>query len=282
MVIAAGFGTTSWHIRGNLPAPHIKRLCIVGSRDNSGYGKDVCEYIIEGLRGYPIAIVSGLAFGIDTIAHRAAIANNLHTIAFPGSSIDDASLYPRAHVPLAQNILNAGGCLLSGFAPGSVPRRHTFVIRNEYMTSWCDAVLIIEGRLKSGSLITAMRGIHMNKEVLAVPGSVFSELAEGTHYLLTKGATPVRSAHDVLSALNLLDQTFDFATDSTKQYCDEALFTDCTSAQKAILRILRIPQSRDQLYAAATLPIIEFNTCIAELELRGYIQEKYSLFRRTR
>ena len=108
---------TKLYIQGKLPGPNTKFLCVVGSRKYTPYGKEACEKLITGLRGYDIAIVSGLALGIDGIAHKSALDAGLNTIAVPGSGLDESILYPSTHRRLAENILDAGGALLSEFEP---------------------------------------------------------------------------------------------------------------------------------------------------------------------
>src|SRR3989338_7356711 len=111
-----------FYIRGNLPPDGTKYLAVVGSRALSRYGAEACEKLISGLAGYPISIVSGLALGADAAAHRAALHAGLHTIAIPGSGIAREAIYPRSHVRLAEEILEAGGALLSEFEPDFKPR----------------------------------------------------------------------------------------------------------------------------------------------------------------
>ena len=189
------------YIRGNLPSEDMVYLAVVGSRKYTSYGKDICEKLIRGLKGYPIVIVSGLAIGIDTIAHKAAIENNLTTISFPGSGLDNNILYPRANIKLAQEIVNKGGCLISEFEPNAISQLYFFPQRNRLMAGISKAVLIIEAEEKSGTIITARLTTEYNRDLLAVPGSVFSPNSKGTNRLIRQGATPITCAEDVLEAL---------------------------------------------------------------------------------
>src|SRR5690606_2205294 len=122
--------------------------------------------------------------------------------------------------------------------------------RNEYMSAWSDAVLIIEGKIKSGTLITAHRATQTNKDDLVVSGSIFSEQSEGTHYLLNEGAIPIRTPKDILRVLGL--EKDDTQNPKTKKlFKDESEFPDCTEHEVSILKILRSPSSRDDLYRAS-------------------------------
>src|SRR3989338_2002978 len=139
---------------GEIPDYSRKLLCVVGSRKFTQYGKDATEYLIEGLRGYPITIVSGLALGIDSIAHRAAMKNNLPTIAVPGSGLSLEVLHPQSHTRLAQEIVERGGMLMNEFDPEFKAVYYSFPQRNRIMAGMSNATLIIEAEKKSGTLIT--------------------------------------------------------------------------------------------------------------------------------
>lgn len=192
-------------IEGRLPADH-KYLCVVGSRRHSAYGREACEQLIAGLAGYPVCIVSGLAIGIDSITHQAALDAGLPTIAFPGSGLDRDVLYPATHRPLAEKILAAGGALLSEFDLWQTAAPWTFPQRNRLMAGISDATLIIEASEKSGTLITAAHAREENREVLALPGQIFSPVAQGPNDLIRDGAAVIRSSLDILYALGLKEK----------------------------------------------------------------------------
>ena len=142
-------------LRGSLPPAGTKYLAVVGSRAMTRYGQEACERLIAGLAGYPISVVSGLALGIDTCAHKAALAAGLHTLVLPGSGLDDAVLYPRSNRPFAKEILKAGGGFLSEYPPDESSRVYYFPERNRLMVGLSDAVLAIEAGAKSGTVFTA-------------------------------------------------------------------------------------------------------------------------------
>ncbi len=171
-----------------------KFLVVVGARKCSEYSKRVCQELIAGLKGYPVIIVSGLALGIDSIAHQAALDTNLTTVAVPGSGLNANVIYPRNHFGLAQNILNAGGTLLSEFDNDFKSTPWCFPQRNRIKAALSHGILIIGARQKSGTMITARLGLDYNREVMTVPHSIFEENGEGPHYLLSQGATPIRES----------------------------------------------------------------------------------------
>ena len=160
------------YIRGEMPKGDSKFLCVVGSRKHTEYGKEACQKLIAGLRGYDIVVVSGLALGIDGIAHKAALDASLTTIAIPGSGLHPSVLYPSSNRQLAEKIVDSGGALLSEFEPMFRPTLYSFPQRNRIMAGISHAVLIVEAEIKSGTLITSRLATDYNREVMAVPGSV--------------------------------------------------------------------------------------------------------------
>ena len=191
-----------WY-QGNLPPDNLALIAVVGSRECTDYGKQVIEHLIGGLAGYPVGIVSGLALGIDGLAHEAALAHGLYTLSVPGSGLDSSVLYPAAHKNLAEKILTNGGGLLSELPPETGAATWTFPQRNRIMAGLCKATLLIEAGPKSGTLITARMAVDYNRELLAVPGSIFSKNSYGTHQFLKLGATMVTEASDILAVLNI-------------------------------------------------------------------------------
>jgi DNA processing protein len=179
----------------------------VGARRPSPYGEAVAEQLALDLARAGVIVVSGLALGIDAAAHRGALAGGGITIAVMGTGVD--VVYPTANGQLADQILAGGGALVSQFADGTAPRRHNFPARNHTMAALSDVVVVVEAGLGSGALITAEAALDLHKEVMAVPGSVFSPLSIGTHALIRDGAGLVQNARDVLAALNLAGEVLD-------------------------------------------------------------------------
>ncbi len=259
------------YIEGTLPPPETKLLCVVGARNNTIYGKDVCEKLIASLAGKNISIVSGLAMGIDTIAHKAALKAGLHTLAVPGSGLDRKVLYPSVNRTFADEIIASGGGLLSEFEPDFVSTMWAFPRRNRIMAGLCSAVLIIEAEKKSGTLITARLATDYNKDVLVVPGSILSKNSEGPHLLLRLGAIPITSEKDLHEALGF-DTLFENIDPTTR-------YQDCGEQEKKILALLQDPMDKDALIRVTTLPAYELNMLLSLLEIKGHIKESLGLIR---
>ena len=254
------------YIRFNLPSTDTKYLCVVGSRRYTFYGKEACEKLIGGLRGYDITIVSGLAIGIDAIAHEAALKNNLKTVALPGSGLDCEAIHPSANLDLAKRILQAGGALLAEFEPDFKATRYAFPQRNRLAAGLSQAVLIIEGETKSGTLITARLATEYNKDVLALPGSIFNKTSEGPHKLIRLGATPITNSGELLEALGFADPN---ANPKNLQF----EYDNCSLEEKIIIKILNEPKPKDEVIQECGLPINEANAVLSVMELKGLLGE---------
>ncbi len=256
---------------GQIPDWSRKMLCVVGARKNTSYGKEVVEEIISGLRGYPITIVSGLALGIDSIAHRSAIKNKLPTIAVPGSGISQKVLHPQSHTRLAQEILEKGGTMMNEFEPDFKATYWSFPQRNRIMAGMSNAVLIVEAEKKSGTLITARLATEYNRDVLAIPGSIFNTTSEGPHMLIRLGAIPIRDSDDVLEALHLENASDSVCLERT----ESDKYFDCS--EKEIIKILNEPLSRDEIlrriFSEHNISVAETQTLLSLLELKGLIKE---------
>lgn len=262
---------SSLYIEGELPPDSYTLLAVVGSRKYTNYGREACRELIASLRGYPVAIISGLALGIDAIAHETALEVGLPTIAFPGSGLHPKVLYPAQHFSLAQRIIENGGALVSEFEPDERAAPWTFPKRNRLMAGYCKAVLVIEAEEKSGSLITSRLATEYNRDVLAVPGSIFSSTSRGTNFLLRQGATPVRDKYDLLQALGF--EEVNTIQDSVK---DETL----SEEEQKILEILREPLPKDELIRALAIPTDKANIVLSVLEIKGLIAESMGEIRR--
>jgi DNA processing protein len=261
------------YLEGVLPGPETKLLCVVGSRKFTPYGKDVCERLIAGLRGHDIAIVSGLALGIDAIAHKAALDAGLKTIAIPGSGLDRDVLYPSTNRNLAEKILESGGALLSEFDPAFRATPWSFPQRNRIMAGISHAVLIIEAETKSGTLITSRLATEYNRDVLAVPGSIFSKNSEGPNMLIRLGATPIRGSADILEALG-------FSIEETTENL-EFKYADCSPEEMLVIHILTEPLPKDELIRRLKMPTSEASALISIMEIKGLIKESLGEIRLT-
>jgi len=256
-------------IRGKLPPETYRTLTVVGPRKYSTYGKEVCHELIKGLSGYPIVIVSGLAFGIDTIAHNAALDAQLTTIAFPGSGLHDDVLYPRANKKLARNILDSGGALISESEPNFRAQIWSFPKRNRLMVGVSHAVLMIEAREQSGTLITARLTSDYNRELLTVPGSIFSDTSYGPHLFMRLGATPIRTSEDILEALGLEKR-------ETK-----SKNLELSENEQLVFDIIQEPCTRDELIRSLNLSTSKATILLSSMELKGIISEQGGVIRIT-
>lgn len=253
------------YLAGHLPPEGTVYLAVVGSRKCTTYGRDTVKKLISGLKGYPIAIVSGLAVGIDSLSHEAALDAGLYAVGFPGSGLSPKVLFPPTSLKLAQKIIDKGGCLISEFEPDFKATQWGFPMRNRLVAGISCAALIIEAQEKSGTLITARMALDYNREVLAVPGAINSEFSRGTNRLIRQGATPITSSDDILEALGFeIDQT-------SKQ---KSLFEDATPEEKKVLKLLAEPLPRDELIRAMSLPVGAANAVLSVMEIKGLIKEE--------
>jgi DNA processing protein len=261
---------TELYAAGQLPWLNGKYqyLTVVGSRKFTHYGRDACEKLIAGLAGYPIVIVSGLAIGIDTIAHQAALKAGLLTLAMPGSGLAPTVIHPSSNRQLAEEIVASGGALLAEFPPNYPAGLHTFPRRNRLMAGLARATLIIEAGEKSGTLITARLATEYNRDVLAVPGSIYSTASAGANWLIKQGATPITSSEDILRALN-----FDMEKEQTKK--QQELFADLSPGEQKIIELISYePLTRDELILALDLPAGETSSLLMTMEIKGLIKEE--------
>ncbi|HEY0737990.1 MAG TPA: DNA-processing protein DprA, partial [Herpetosiphonaceae bacterium] len=188
------------YVRGTLTELDRWSVAVVGTRQASTYGKEVTRKLVAGLVSSGITVVSGLALGIDAVAHSAALAAGGRTLAVLGSGVDQ--IYPQTNYNLGTAILQQGA-LLSEYPVGTLPTATNFPPRNRLIAGLSLGVLVIEAAAKSGALITAQFAAEQGRDVFAVPGNIFSQRSEGTHRLIKDGATLVSSVDDILEVLNL-------------------------------------------------------------------------------
>ncbi len=252
----------SLRIIGELPKTE-KYLAVVGSRKYSEYGKAVCDKLIEGLRGYSITIVSGLALGMDAIAHRAALRVGLPTVGVPGSGLSEKVLYPSTNRNLAKEILEKSGALISEFPDDFKATPYSFPQRNRIMAGMSHASLIVEAALQSGTLITSKFATEYNRDVFTVPNSIFSKTGEGPHMLLRLGATPITQPEDIVTALGL----------ELKDIKTKKDYKDCSSDELEVINLLEEPMERNEIIRRLGKPIYATQTILATMEIKGLIEE---------
>src|SRR3990167_7392208 len=171
---------------------------VVGSRKPTSYGIQATELITETLARAGACIISGLALGIDAVAHRTAVEAGGATVAVLGSGIDDESLYPQSNRGLARRITESGGMVISEYPPGTPALKEHFPARNRIISGLSKGILVVEAQEKSGALITARFALEQNRDVFAVPGSIFSLSSKGTNALIQEGAKLVSCGEDIL------------------------------------------------------------------------------------
>lgn len=245
---------------GNLPQTRITTVAVVGTRKPTPYGKEVTYQLSYELAKHGIAIVSGLALGVDGIAHRAALDAGGTTIAVLPSALD--RIYPRTHQQLAHKIIESGGALVSEYEPGMPTNIWNFVGRNRIVTALSNALLITEATTKSGTLTTANFALEQGKPVMVVPGNITSSMSAGCNNLLKVGATPVTDVTDILHELGL--------EESVRQ---TALPLASSPEESAILKLLASGiKDGDALHEKSGLSAATFNQTMTMLEIEGKVR----------
>lgn len=263
----------SLRYRGTLPSPEMTLLSVVGSRHFTNYGKQAVEELISGLRGFNIGIVSGLALGIDSLAHEAALNANLYTLAIPGGGLGDDVIYPRRHLRFAHKILESGGGLLSEYDDDFQATNWSFPQRNRLVAGISKATLLVEAAEKSGTLITARMTTDYNRELLVVPGSIFSANSKGTHQFMKLGATPITGSEDILEALGI-------EVEEKGAPASPALPQNLSPTESKILSLLNEPLERDTLIRQSGLPAQEANILLMKMEMNDLIVSDQNIYRR--
>ncbi len=190
------------YVKGEI-FPEENCFAIVGPRRCTGYGKQMAEELAADIIDAGLTIVSGMAKGIDTVAHREAVKRNRRTIAVLGSGIDERSIYPQENVKLAREIVKNGGAVISEFPIGDAGLPYHFPQRNRIISGLSLGVLVIEAKMKSGAMITASWAADQSREVFAVPGPINMLTSNGPNYLIKQGAKLVADINDILEELNL-------------------------------------------------------------------------------
>ncbi len=248
-------------VRGIFPS--APAVAMVGTRKITPYGEQVTRSLIPPLVRSGLCVVSGLALGVDGHVHRATLDAEGITVAFLATGVDRASIYPRAHVRLAEEIIEKGGCLISESPPGGQGHEYLFPLRNRLIASFSLATVIVEAAPKSGSLITATLALEENREVLAVPGSIWNPQSEGTNHLLKLGAKPCTAAQDILDAL---------ALDRPDLIAQARSELPTTPQDQTFLSYLSHPIHIDVLATLAKQAVSHVSSQLSILELKGLVQ----------
>ncbi len=191
-----------WY-RGALPAGNAPLVAVVGTRRPSDYGQQVTLKIAGELADAGLIIISGMAPGIDTFAHKICVEKGVPTVAVLGTGLDEKSIYPQTNLNLSREIIKNGGCLISEYPPGTPGYPNNFRQRNRIVSALSQGVLVVEAKEKSGSLITARFAKDQHKKLFAVPGPIYSLNSQGPNKLIKAGATLVETAQDILDVLGI-------------------------------------------------------------------------------
>ena len=251
------------YIKGSLKPEDEFAIAVVGTRKLSTYGQQVTSQISRELAQAGLTIISGLALGVDTLAHLAALEQKKRTIAVLGSSVDRFNIFPPQNRSLAEKVAQ-NGAVLSEYPIGAPALAHHFPNRNRIVSGLTLGTLVVEAPEKSGAMITANHALAQNREVFAVPGSIFSNNSIGPNILIRSGAKLVVSAQDILEELNLKDLATNIAVSQIMPDNPE---------EELILKILsHEPVVVDKIVQATKLNTATVNSTLVMMEIKGKIK----------
>lgn len=278
-------------VRGNEQALTQPQIAMVGSRKPSPAGAKIAYQFAQVLSEHGFWITSGLAYGIDSEAHRGALqAGQGRTIAVLGTGIN--LCYPSSHQNLYQQIIQTGGAIISEFTPGSPAKDYHFPKRNRIVSGLSLATLVVEAALKSGSLITARSALEQNRQVFAIPGHIYNEQSKGCHQLIREGATLVDEPAQIIEELDL-PKRWQFQAQKDQNIAQNVNTSSATSDNMPHLHIPAhlqatyhlldwVGQSLDDLLERSPLDIAALSSQLMELELLGFIVQQGGLYLRCR
>lgn len=238
-------------------------FAIVGTRRCTNYGKEIAYNFASELTQAGLTIVSGLAPGIDTAAHKAVIEKGKRTIAVLGTGIDKNNFYPKENLKLAEKIIQNNGLIISEYPPKTAGSKITFPARNRIIAGLSLGILVAEAPIKSGALITARYGFAEKRKVFAIPGSIYSQTSKGCHYLIKKGAGLVENTNDILKELNLIPLKLNFKNKIQSDSFEENLILN--SLNNGALNI-------DEIIKRTNLSASKVASCLAILEIKNKIK----------
>ncbi|HSK12824.1 MAG TPA: DNA-processing protein DprA [Phnomibacter sp.] len=240
---------------------------IIGTRNHTDQGKQMTEKLVETLAQHQLLVVSGMAFGIDTQAHKACVKYNVPTVGVLAHGMD--TLYPPENAKLARQMLAQGGGLLTEFPKETKPDRHNFPTRNRVVAGLCDATIVVETDIKGGSMITAELAIGYNRDVFAFPGRVNDPKSRGCNELIRRNkAALISSGEDLLEAMNWLPQN------EKKKKVQRSLFIDLTPNEKTMVDLLNLHEQMhiDALNIKSGLNASAAAGALLSLELQGVVE----------
>jgi len=253
-----------FYLKGKLPADSYT-FAIVGTRSATPYGKQAAEFFASALARLGITIVSGLALGIDTEAHKGALAANGKTVAVLGAGLDDSSIYPPQNRQLAKEIIETGGALVSEYPFGGQPEAYHFPERNRIISGLSLGVLVVEAPEKSGALITANLALEQDREVFAVPGNIFSKTSAGPNGLIKNGAKMTAAITDILEELNIKIDIINPEIGVAGLPPEEKLILDLLGDE---------PQDLDKIIQKSKMHPSETMSAVTMLEIKGLIKNQ--------
>lgn len=255
---------------------HARTVGIVGTRTPSDYGRIMCDKIVESLSVYNPLIISGLAYGIDGIAHKKSLASSIPTIGILGHGLD--MIYPALHKSLAEKMLSGGGGLLTEFPSKTKPDKENFPMRNRIIAALSDVIVVVESRKKGGSIITAEMANDYNKDVFAVPGRLYDELSEGCNKLIKQNkAHLIESANDIGYIMRWEEM-------DARKFIQTSLFVELDATEQEVVQLLQAEKelSIDQITYRLLKQPSEVSSLLVNLEFKGVIRslpgKKYVLF----
>ena len=242
--------------------PDMPMLAVVGTRKASPYGKQITPRLVQKLSRAGLCIISGLAYGIDALAHETALEAGGTTVAVLGSGLDRKSLYPRDHWRLAERIVERGGAVISEYPEGTTPERFHFSARHPIVAGMSRGVLVVEAPEKSGALITADLAMQYDRDVFCIPGPITSPNSSGTNHLIQLGAKLVMNADDILEEFGIVPVAK-----------NETEITALSETHQKILTFLGEGQKHvDEILVGTGLDITMCNVGLMELELSGFVK----------
>ena len=247
-------------------------ISIVGTRKCSEYGREVCQNFIADLKRYypDTLIVSGLAYGIDICAHRAALENGMPTVGVLAHGLDN--IYPSMHRQTAANMVHQGGGLLTEYTTNTRPEKMNFVRRNRIVAGLCDACVVVESSGKGGSLITAELALDYNRDVFAFPGRVYDESSKGCNNLIKRHqATLLSDAKDLIEAMGWPNP---LANTTTQKAIQQELFPELTDEERSIVNTLKNVDDKhvNQIAIDVNIPYARTSMILFDLEMRGIVK----------
>lgn len=254
-------------VKGELPKDNSKSIAIVGARDCSDYGRLMAEYFGDRLARAGIDIISGMAYGIDGIAQMAAINANGKSIAVLGCGVD--VIYPLGNRKLYNRLVSGGGGVISEFVPGTKAISRNFPPRNRIISGLCDALLVVEAKAKSGTLITADLANDQGKEVMVLPGRLTDPLSIGCINLIKQGASPVTGTEDIISRIY---PDLKVKGKKKKASVDDTLDKLSENEKKVIDVLDYYPKSLDELSESLKIDFSDLCIILTKLELEGLLK----------